>query len=226
MRVTLPSRTRLAASDQQQVVIASQARECLLEHRDVLLLREASRENHQPRADRQLELRAQVATAPRGREDFRVDAERMAGRVTHADGVQVLHHVAAGREHLRAAFVSELHVVLDELPRRAAEAPLRELREVRVIERDQRNAASIRDARGGPRRMECVADLDEIRLERVDGARPAQRVQRQAIVERAGHESAGDGGDVAGHTVSTSPGTTRLWRQFVCVRIHSCFASR
>ena len=133
-----------------------------------------------------------------GREGVDVDAQRLAGGVPDADAVQVVAHVAAGREHLLAAFVRELHVPLDESLHGVAEPPARELRKIRMVEGDERNAAAIRDIRRRPRRMECVADLDEVGLERVDGARPAHGIQRQAIVERAGHEPAGDRRDVAG----------------------------
>ena len=75
--------------------------------------------------------------------------------------------------------------------------------------------------------MKGIADLDEVGFERVDGARPAQRIERQPVVERAGHQAALDHGNVAGRVAClNSPGTTRLWRQLVCARIHSCLASR
>jgi hypothetical protein len=47
-------------------MLASEPRESLLEHGNLLLLREASREHHQARPRRQLELGAQIAAAPRG----------------------------------------------------------------------------------------------------------------------------------------------------------------
>ena len=78
------------------------------------------------------------------------------------------------------------------------EPPAGELRKVRVIERDQRNAAAAGDIGRRPGGMKCIADLDEIGLERVDGARPAHRIERQAVVERAGHQPTRDRGDVAG----------------------------
>ena len=56
-----------------------------------------------------------------------------------------------------------------------AEPAARELRKIRVIEGDERYAAPVRDLRRGPGRVKGVADLDEIGLERIDGARPAQR---------------------------------------------------
>jgi len=53
-----------------------------------------------------------------------------------------------------------------------------------VEERRQRDAAPPRDLRRAPRRMESVADLDEVGLERVEHARPAARRERQPVVER------------------------------------------
>ncbi len=58
--------------------------------------------------------------------------------------------------------------------------------------------------------MKRVAHFDEVGLERVDGARPAQRIQRQPVVERAGDSTARHHGDVAGYVRRVSPGTTRL----------------
>jgi hypothetical protein len=66
-----------------------------------------------------------------------------------------------------------------------------------MVERDERNTASIRDIGRRPRRVECVADLDEVWLERIDGARPMHGVQGQTIVEGTGHQPAGDHRDVA-----------------------------
>src|SRR4029079_3242650 len=40
---------------------------------------------------------------------------------------------------------------------------------------------------------ERIADFHEIRLERVDGARPAQWIERQAVVEGTGNQPALDG---------------------------------
>ena len=68
----------------------------------------------------------------------------------------------------------------------------------------------MRDTGGRPGRMKCVSDFDEVRFQRVDDPRPAQRIQRQAIVERAGHQPAFDRGDIAGHVPVLSPGTTML----------------
>ena len=190
---------RFAAADHQQVIGAAEPAESLQQHGNVLLLREAPGKHEDARAARQVELGGEVASALVRAEGVDVHAQRVAGGMFDADAVQVVAHVAAGRQHLFTTLIRELHIPLDEPLHGLAEPPARELRKIRMVEGDERNTAAIRDVCGGPGRMECVADLDEIGLERVDGARPAHGVQRQAIVERAGHESAGNRRDVAGH---------------------------
>ena len=174
-------------------------------------------------SSRQPELGAQIARRPVGREGLHVDAERLQRGVHDADAVQVFAHVAARRQHLLAAFVGEPHVPLDELLHGAAEPASGELGKVRVIETDQRNAAATGDAGGRPDRMKCIADLDEVRFERVDGPRPAQRIQRQTVVERAGNQPALDRGNVAGRVRVVSrrarPGCVASWYARASTRV-------
>ena len=118
-------------------------------------------------------------------------------RPANADALQVVAHVSARREHLLALLVRQTDVPFDELLDGTAEPATRELWKVGVIESDERHAAPPCDARRRPRRVEGIADLDEIGFERVDRARPAQRIQRQPVVERARHFAARDGGDIA-----------------------------
>jgi hypothetical protein len=46
--------------------------------------------------------------------------------------------------------------------------------------------------------MKCITDFDQIRFECVDGPRPAQRVQRQTVIERAGNQPTLNRGKAAG----------------------------
>ncbi len=112
--------------------------------------------------------------------------------VRHADAVQVLAHVAARRQHLLALLVREPDVPLDEALHGVAQATAGELGEVRVIEADQWNAATARHAGRRPGGMKGIADFDEIRFERLDGARPAARIERQPVVECTGHGASRD----------------------------------
>jgi len=69
----------------------------------------------------------------------------------------------------------------------AKQPPSDELRQIRVIEARERDAAALRHEPAGPGRVEDVARLDQRRLQRIEQPRPTPRIERQAVVEGPGH---------------------------------------
>src|SRR6185437_17052491 len=103
-----------------------------------------------------------------GPEYLRVDSERLMDRVMHAESIEQIAHQPARRKYHIEALVQPAHVASERpLAHPAANAAADDPRQVGVIERREWNAAAARDPPGDPRRMEGVAGLDQVRLQRV-----------------------------------------------------------
>jgi hypothetical protein len=212
-------RARLAlTADQQQMVRGAEARERLQQHRQVLLAGEAAGVDEHACVARQAEPRAQHVRAALGSEDLHIDTERLVHGVRYSQVLQVRTHQAAGREHHVEALVQPAHVAADRRFREdAAEAPADDLRQVRVVERRERDAAAPRHLPGAPRGMKRVPGLEQRRLQRLEQAHPAARINRQVVVEGAGdriarngtHAAALDGAAAAGYDDGVVPGGVR-----------------
>jgi len=96
--------------------------------------------------------------------------------VPNAQAVQKVAHRAARGEHHVAALVEPAHVMSERALAQAADAPPDYLRQVRMIEGDERNATTLRHAPGAPRRVKGITHFDEVRLERIK-----QRRQRRVL---------------------------------------------
>ena len=83
----------------------------------------------------------------------------------------------------------------------AAHPAADDLRKIRMIEAHHRNPQAPRHVPCAPGGMEGIAGLDEARLERAHQARPAARIDRQAVIEGARHGTAGQRADVAARDV-------------------------
>src|ERR1700733_4090404 len=98
-------------------------------------------------------------------EDLRIDAQRLIDRVRQADAAQVIAHHTARREDRIDACVQPADVALEPPLGQRTQTMTHELRKIRVIEGRDGYAPPLRDAPAAPRRMEGIADLDQIGLQ-------------------------------------------------------------
>ncbi len=139
-------RARFAiAANQDQVIRVSQPGERLQEHRQILLARKAARIREQPHLARQAQSFAQLGRPALGTKYFGVHTKRLVNCVIDTETVQVFAHQPARREHYIEALVQPADVAADSRLAETSHAAADELRQVRVIEGDDRNTAAARD---------------------------------------------------------------------------------
>src|ERR1700733_6236230 len=99
---------------------------------------------------------AQIKRRALRAEDLRVDAKRLMHRVPHAHAVEEVAHRAARREHDIASLIAPANIMSQRALAQGADAPPHDLRQIGMIEGDQRYATALCDPCCAPRRTERV----------------------------------------------------------------------
>ncbi len=191
--------------------------ERLQQNREILFAREPPGIGEQARVCRQSQALPQLMGAALGAEHFGVHAQWLVNSVMNTHLIEQLAHEPAGSQHDVESLIQPAQITADRLLAPRAQPAAHDLGEIGVIERDDRNATIPRYRGGTPGRMERVSRFDQIRLELLEKSDPAARIQRQAIVERAGYRKSRKRGNAAalharprpGHDDRVLPGSVR-----------------
>jgi hypothetical protein len=172
------------AADEREVKRRAERREHAQQQRDFLLARHAAGEDQEPRSWRERELVAKRCVGAQRMEDRAIDAKRLDRDVVEAEITEPLGDQAARREYAVEAAIEMAKVVRGGAADRRCEAVGEEAREVRMRERDGRNAKAIGDAEHDPRQVIRIGRFDDVGFELAQRARPAIDAQRHAIAAR------------------------------------------
>src|SRR5438270_14006263 len=100
----------------------------------------------------QTEPRTQLRSSPFRPEKVSVYSQGLVNRMPHSKPIQVFTHQPTGREDYVEPLVQPTDVAADGPLAQAANSASHELREIRVIERSERDASATRDNPCAPRR--------------------------------------------------------------------------